>query len=56
MYREIRNHTPADKLFQQKLFCQRDILLKGEFVLQGNVKAVGQLGFGVFFRFLNSVP
>ncbi len=52
----IHDHAPADKLFQTKLPCKGDILVKRKFVLQGNIKAVRKLGLGVLLRFLHGVP
>ena len=56
MHGEVHDHAPPHKLLQQKLPCEIDILLHGELVLQGNVKAVCKLGFLSTLHFLNSVP
>ena len=53
---EIHDHAPADKLLHKKLPGQGDILLQGQLVLQGNVKAVGKLGLLVFLHLLNRIP
>lgn len=45
VYGEVHHHTTAHKVFQQKLPCKGDVLLHGEFVLQGNVKTVCKLCF-----------
>lgn len=43
--RKIRNHTPADKFILKKLPGKSHVFYACEFVLQGDVKAVGELGF-----------
>ena len=53
---EVADHTPADKLLQQKLPCEGDALLQRKLVLQGDVKAICQLCLGMRFRFFYGVP
>ena len=53
---EVHYHATAHKVLQQKLPCKGDVLLHGEFVLQGNVKAVCKLGFFPALGFLYGVP
>ena len=56
MNRKVHDHAPAHKLLQQKLPCESDVLLHGELVLQGNVKAVCKLGFLSTLHFFYGVP
>ena len=56
MHGEVYHHTPAHKIVQQKLPCQSDVLLHGKLVLQGNIKAVCELGFLSTLGFLHGVP
>ena len=52
----VHHHAPAHKLLQQKLPCKLNVLLHGELVLQGNIKAVCKLGFLSALHFFNGVP
>ena len=53
---KVHHHAPIHKLLQQKLPCKIDVLLHGKLVLQGNVKAVGNLCFLSAFGFFNRIP
>ena len=52
----INGHATAHKMLQQKFPCQSDIFLKGKLILQGNLKAVCQLGVLATLGFLHGVP
>ena len=53
---EVHHHATADKMFGKELSGKGNIFLLGEFVLKGNVKAVGKLCFLSFLHFFNGVP
>ena len=53
---EVHDHATDHKLFQQKLPCKVNVLLHGKLVLQGNVKAVRELGSLPALGFLYGVP
>ena len=53
---EVRYHAPAHKLLRHKLSCKGDVFFQRKFVLQGNIKTICKLGFGVLLYFLNGVP
>ena len=53
---EVHHHAPAHKIVQQKLPCKLNVLLHGELVLQGNIKAVCKLCFLSALDFLHGVP
>ena len=56
VYGEVYYHATGHKVLQQKLPCEGDVLLHGEFVLQGNVKTVCKLGFLPALGLLYGVP
>ena len=56
MHGEVHYHAAAHKIVRQKLPCKVDVLLHGKLVLQGNVKAVGKLGFLAALGFFHGVP
>ena len=53
---KVHHHAPAHKIVQQKSPCKVDVLFHGELVLQGNVKTICKLCFGVFLDLLHGIP
>ncbi len=53
---EVGNHAPAHKLLGHKLPRKNDVFFQRKFVLQGNVKAVCELGSLAPFHLLHGVP
>ena len=53
---EVHDHALTDKLLRQEATGQGDVFLDAQFVLQGDVVAVGKLGLRVFLRPLHGVP
>ena len=54
--RKVHDHAPGDKVFQQKMPCQSDVLLGGKLVLQGNVEAVCKLRALAPLSFFYGIP
>ena len=56
----IHDHAPADEVLQQKSPCKGHVLLLGKLGLQGNFKAISQLGFlpplGKFYGIPKGLP
>ena len=53
---QIHDHATCHKLLLAELFCQSDIFLKCQFILQCNVKRIGKLCLVVPFHMLHLVP
>ena len=56
MHGKIGNHPFAHEMLLHETSGQGGVLLMRQFVLQGNIKAVGQLRLLVFLHLLHSVP
>ena len=54
--REVCDHAAFHELLLNKLPGNFQILLHGEFVLQGKIKTVGKLRLGMPLRLLHCVP
>ena len=54
--RVIYDHASADKFILKKLPGKSHVFFACEFVLQGNVEAIGELSFWMLLDFLDFVP
>lgn len=52
----VGNHRLRHKILQDELPCDGKVFLHGEFILKGEVKAVGKLGLGMLLHLLNGIP
>ena len=56
VHTKIYYHSVSHKTLEKKRFCNLQIFLKGQFILQGNIKGIRQLSIVSAFNFFYLIP